>query len=187
MCPVLKKYTSGPLGWLMLFILVFSLAYGVFLWTQSAEAPGDDVSDVGNVGEGIEVVEEGGKTVIRNEEVGYEFEVPYIFSEKPNESENFYTPNLDCKFSFNEISREGRSIEQVAMLSETEKSFMTVNEETIEYLNEQKSKAIYTLDSIETGLSKVFYEIVDDVFVQVYIFSSTEDQECYNQILELTK
>jgi len=70
MFTVLKKYTSGPFGWLMLFVFVFLLVYVVFLWTEQSGI--DHVSDVGD---GIEVVEENGKTVIRNEDVGYEFEV----------------------------------------------------------------------------------------------------------------
>ena len=77
---MLKNTSRSPLGWVILFILVVALAYGVFLWSEEAGAPGESSGEV-NIGvvevveSGIDMVEEGNKVVIKNEEIGYKFEV----------------------------------------------------------------------------------------------------------------
>ena len=61
MLAFLKKHTRSPLGWVILFVLVVALVYGVFVWSERVDAPGGeevgDVSKVSEVSEGIEVVE----------------------------------------------------------------------------------------------------------------------------------
>ncbi len=75
MLEFLKKHTRSPFGWVILFVLVLLLAYGVFVWVEKAEAPGERTDVIGV--DGVEVVEvEQGKVLVLNENDGYELVVP---------------------------------------------------------------------------------------------------------------
>ena len=181
MCPVLKKYTSGPLGWLMLFILVFSLAYGVFLWTQSAEAPGDGVSDVGNVGEGIEVVEEGGKTVIRNEEVGYEFDLKETFVRQDNNT-LFDTSNGDfCKLTIDNLIQDVSNFDDWLKVREQSSGVTILNRKLTKIEHNEFDIYVYDIEIMETGENKILYikRPNSSEVTQIVAFSDSEKAECY--------
>ena len=172
-----------------LFILFFIVVcIGAVFYFYSFNDQRSMIND--QLPEGI-VVEDlgGGERVVRDVESGVEIKIPQYVSEQPSTTDlDFYSKERNCKFSVNAIDKSAAtSLAALIDLDKEDLEFMTVAERSVEFLNDQKTKAFYTLDTHETGLSKVYYEDIGSKYLQVLIFSSDRIEECYKQIESLNK
>ena len=128
-----------------------------------------------------------GANMIENLEDNYKVKIPKRFSNNvANDTFNYYSDDNDCKLSFGTIDKSAAS-NLVEFFDKYDEQLidMTVIKKEIVYLNNEKTRAIYTLETSETGLSKVYYEDLNNHYVQIYIYSGRKDKTCYNEINNL--
>ena len=127
-----------------------------------------------------------GTNVIENIKDGYKIKVPKRFNNNVAKDKfNYYTADSDCKLSFGTVART-KSLAEFLDGYNKMLDGMTIIKEEISYLNNEKTRAIYTLETEETGFSEVYYEDLGDHFVQIYIYSEKRDKPCYDEINNLT-
>lgn len=128
-----------------------------------------------------------GSIAVVDKERHVNIHIPSSFSVQPKTGVmDFYTEERDCRLTVEAIPLSPSvSLEEWIAGDKEQLSALTVLTRQVSFLNAEKTRAVYTLDTVETGLTYVYYDWREELMTAVRIFSPAHNHRCYSELENL--